>query len=144
MKLCSAAPQAGRRSMSSGRASATIRMGWSRDQVGEVLDEVEQARIGPLQVLEQEDRGRPVGDPLEERAPGGEELLAIVRRRSSSRPSRTAMRGSSQLPLVLVADELAERRRRAGACASSAAVHIVDPERRRTISATAANVSSSP
>ena len=48
--------------------------------VEEVLDEVEQAVVGPLEVLEDEgDRARR-GDPLEERPPGREELLAAARR----------------------------------------------------------------
>ena len=39
----------------------------------EVLDEVEEAFVGPLEVLEDEDDGALLGDPLEERPPAGEE-----------------------------------------------------------------------
>ena len=47
--------------------------------VEEVLDEVEEARIGPLQIFEDE-RDRPaVGEPLEEEPPGGEEILPVER-----------------------------------------------------------------
>ena len=43
----------------------------------QVLDEVEQARVGPLHVLERE-HGRPlVGQALEEQAPGGEQVLPV-------------------------------------------------------------------
>ena len=42
----------------------------------EVLDEVEQALVGPLEVPEDEDRRRLLGQPLEERPPCREELLA--------------------------------------------------------------------
>ena len=43
-----------------------------------VVDEVEEARIGPLEVLEDEDRHAQVRDALEERAPGREQLLALA------------------------------------------------------------------
>jgi hypothetical protein len=41
-----------------------------------VLDEVDQAAVGPLEVLEDEHGGRGRGDPLEEGPPGGEEGVA--------------------------------------------------------------------
>ena len=43
-----------------------------------VVDEVEKARIGPLEVLEEEDRQALVGDALEERPPRREQLLALA------------------------------------------------------------------
>ena len=43
-----------------------------------VVDEVEQARIGPLEVLEEEDRQAEVRDALEERPPRREQLLALA------------------------------------------------------------------
>ena len=45
----------------------------------QVLDEVEQARVGPLHVLEHEDGRVRVREPLEEEPPGGEEVVALVR-----------------------------------------------------------------
>ena len=45
-------------------------------RLGEVLDEVEETGVGPVEVIEHEDRGGRVGDALEERPPGGERLLA--------------------------------------------------------------------
>ena len=48
----------------------------ARAPVEHVVDEVEQAGIGPVEVLEQEDDRSGRGDPLEERAPGAEQLLA--------------------------------------------------------------------
>ncbi len=46
----------------------------------QVLDEFEKARVGPLHVLEHEDGGVRVREPLEEEPPGGEEIVALVRR----------------------------------------------------------------
>ena len=43
-----------------------------------VVDEVEEARIGPLEVLEEQDRQAQVRDALEERPPRGEQLLALA------------------------------------------------------------------
>ena len=43
----------------------------------QVVDEIEEAGVGPLQILEDEDGGAAVGDALEERPPGGEQLLAL-------------------------------------------------------------------
>ena len=43
----------------------------------QVLEEVEQAAVGPLHVLEYEDGGRGLGEPLEEDAPRGEEVLLV-------------------------------------------------------------------
>src|SRR5207245_3024679 len=45
--------------------------------VEQVLDEVEQARVCPLKVFEDEDGRVPLGEPLEEEPPGREEILAI-------------------------------------------------------------------
>ena len=89
------APQSGRRSSSSGRARVTTRIGRPRDQSSSRLDEVEQPGVGPLKVLEDEHHRARVGDPLEERAPGREQLLAPPAARSSS-PSRARSRGSIQ------------------------------------------------
>src|SRR4029079_14698731 len=44
----------------------------------EVLDEVEQARVGPLQVLEHEDGGVGGREALEEESPGREQFLPIA------------------------------------------------------------------
>jgi hypothetical protein len=45
----------------------------------EVLDEVQQARVRPLQVLEHQHGRIHVGEALEEQAPGGEHLLPVTR-----------------------------------------------------------------
>ena len=44
----------------------------------QVVDEVEQVVVGPVEVLEHEHERPLVGEPLEEAAPGGERLLAPV------------------------------------------------------------------
>lgn len=75
----------------------------------EIFDEVEQARICPLQVLEDEDGRRPFGDAFEEPAPGREQLVAIEHRHVV----RTEQDGEARLDpasLPLVADKLVERR----------------------------------
>ena len=46
-----------------------------------MVDEVEQAAVGPLEVLEQQDRRAPGGDPLEEGSPRPEQRVAPARRR---------------------------------------------------------------
>ncbi len=46
----------------------------------QVLDEVEEGRVGPLQVLEDEHDGALLGEPLEEEPPGGEEILPVAGR----------------------------------------------------------------
>ena len=82
-------PQPGRRASSSGRAVPTTRSGTPRRPVDEVVDEVEQAVVGPVQVLEDEHERALLGDALEEPPPRGERLAAAVVRaaRSPSSPS---------------------------------------------------------
>ena len=46
--------------------------------VQEILDEVHQGRLGPLHVLEHEDCGVDVGQPLEEQPRGCEQFLAVA------------------------------------------------------------------
>jgi len=43
-----------------------------------VVDEVEQPIVGELQILEQKDDRSDLRDALEERSPGGEQLLAAA------------------------------------------------------------------
>ncbi len=78
--------------------------------LGEVLDEVEQAAVGPMEVVEQEHGRAAVRDPLEERPPGRERLLALPVRRAPD----TEQRGQVRLdpaPLGVVGDELGQARR---------------------------------
>ena len=76
----------------------------------QVVDEVEQARVGPVQVLEDEDDGARRGDPLEERPPRREELLAPARRRRLARRAAPAARGSIQRRSASSGTYSAERR----------------------------------
>jgi hypothetical protein len=71
------APNPGRRSVSSGRDSASTNSGWLRDHFEQVLDEVEQARVRPLQILEDEHDSALLGKALEEESPGREEILPV-------------------------------------------------------------------
>src|SRR4029079_1641508 len=59
----------------------------------EVLDEVEQARVSPLQILEQEDDRSRLCIGLEEPPPGGKQLLALT----LEVPSRFEQRKQSRL-----------------------------------------------
>ena len=45
----------------------------------QVVDELEQRRVGPVRVLEHEDRRLVLGEALEVEPPGGEEILAVGR-----------------------------------------------------------------
>ncbi len=75
--------------------------------LGEMLHEVEQAGVGPVEILEDED-GRPVvGHPLEERPPGGEGLLALAAG-SGAEAEQGREIGSDPLPGPLVRDRLPE------------------------------------
>ena len=59
----------------------------------QVVDEVERARVRPVEVLEHQHHGRRRGEPLEERAPRGEQLLG--RRCPARRPAAPAARARS-------------------------------------------------
>ena len=66
----------------------------------QVLDEVEQRRVGPLQVLEHEHDRALLGEPLEEEPPGGEEVLPVAaprapRARADGRGAARATRARS-------------------------------------------------
>ena len=54
--------------------------------VDELVDEVEQAVVGPVQVLEDEHERPLLGERLEEAPPGGERLAAAVSAEAASRP----------------------------------------------------------
>ena len=71
-------PQPGRRSSSSGRAVQTTSSGTSVDPVDEVVDEVEQAVVRPVEVLEDEHERALLGERLEEAPPGRERLSRAV------------------------------------------------------------------
>jgi hypothetical protein len=68
-------PQPGRRLSSSGRRSEDEQRDAARP-LDEVLDEIEEAVVGSVEVLEHEHGGAPVAERLEETAPGGEALVA--------------------------------------------------------------------
>ena len=95
-------PQPGRRSSSSGRAVATTSSGTSVDPVDELVDEVEQLVVGPVQVLEHEHGRALLRERLDEAAPRGEALvaragLAARGRRAGAaapRPTRRPRRGA--------------------------------------------------
>ena len=91
-------PQPARRSSSSGRAVQTTSSGTPRRPVGQMVDEVEQAVVGPVQILEHEDQGPLFGERLEEAAPGRESLVAAVAAVAvaGSRPTAGAGGASTQ------------------------------------------------
>ena len=73
----------------------------------QVVDEVEQARVGVVVVLEHHDHGRGRGEPLEERAPGAEQLLGAHARADAQEREQG---GLDPAPLGLIGDVLGEGR----------------------------------
>ena len=73
----------------------------------EVVDEVEQAGVGEVEVLEDHDHGRGRGEALEERPPGPEQLLASRRLRLDA--EQRQQRGLDPAPLLRVGDVGRER-----------------------------------
>ncbi len=71
-------PRPGRRSSSSGRAVATTQDRDAARPIDEVVDEVEQTVVGPVQVLEHQHQRPLLGKGLQEPPPGGERLAAPV------------------------------------------------------------------
>ncbi len=73
------------------------------DPVGELVDEVEQIVVGPVEVFEHEHRRAPLGERLDEAAPGGEALVARAARAPRGRraaaaatpPTRVVVRGTA-------------------------------------------------
>ena len=88
--------------LGSGRADAQQRDVFG--PVDQMVDEVEQIRVGPMEVLEHEHRRAPVRQLLEEAAPGVEALLARVvglRRGRLDADERTQLRlDRAGLPVV--------------------------------------------
>ena len=100
-------PQAGRRVEQLGACRAEDEQRDAARPVDEVVDEVEQRVVGPVQVLEDEDERALVGERLEEAAPRRERLVAPRRRTSSSvsRPASGRRCRSIQPASRVVADE---------------------------------------
>ena len=67
------------------------------DAVGELEHQVEQPRLRPVEVVEDDDHGSPRGDDLEQPADGPARLLRRAGRRPRARP---AARGGSRSPLL--------------------------------------------
>ena len=74
----------------------------------QVLDEVEQRRVRPLHVLEGEHRRVRVREPLEEEAPGGEQVLPFVRL-VLAEPEQVGEPRLDEPALIRVRDVLLER-----------------------------------
>ena len=75
----------------------------------QVLDEVEEARVGPLHVLEHENGRIRVREPLEEEPPGSEQVVALVRRLLLRDPEQAREKRLDEPSLVVVEQMLAER-----------------------------------
>ncbi len=75
--------------------------------LGNVLDELEQALVGPVDVLEHEDRRSLLADPLEEGAPGREQLLALERAKFLQ-PEQAEQLWLDPAPLALIGDIFVE------------------------------------
>ena len=76
VRLAASPAGASREQLRAGRGDDEQRH--ARRPVDEMVDEVEQAFVGPVEILEDEDERALVGDPLEEAPPGGERLLLVV------------------------------------------------------------------
>ena len=74
----------------------------------QVLDEVEQAGIGPLHVLEGKNGRIRVRETFEEQAPGGEQILSITRRRVLE-PQQVREAGLDEGPLLRIEQMLRQR-----------------------------------
>ena len=103
------APQSGRRSKSSGPGEGDDQDRRRPRPLEQVFDEVEEAGVGPLEVLEQQDGRAPLGDPLEEDPPGGEQDVATAGRGGLQAEQRQEGR-LDPAPILLVGDELGDRR----------------------------------
>ncbi len=73
----------------------------------QVVDEVEQARVGPVEILEQHDRRRLVGDAFEQDPPGGEQDIPPTGRRWLE-AEQGEEGGLDPAAVRLVGDELAD------------------------------------
>jgi hypothetical protein len=106
----------------------------------QVLDEVEQARVRPLHVLEGEHGRVGVGQPLEEQPPGREQILPLMRRTLSQaeqlRQPRLHEAALLRIEQMLFACSFPS----AGDTCSSSAIR----QRIRTMSASAQYVTPSP
>jgi hypothetical protein len=75
----------------------------------ERLDEVEEPRIGPVEVLEDDDRRRPVGEPLEDPPPSGVKLVRVPAGHRPE-PEQPGESGPNPLALVGVGDQVRQGR----------------------------------
>ena len=80
--------------------------------IEQILDERDEALVGPVDVLEHHHERPLLGEPLEEAPPGGEEILAVGRGPVAEAEQLEQPR-LDPVTLVLVADVGLERRRAA-------------------------------
>ena len=143
VKLRCPAPQFGRLSSSSGRVRTSTKSGLDFRPLEQVLDEVEQARVRPLHVLEHEDGRIRIGEPLEEEPPGCEQVVALVRGLLLGDTEQAREQRLDEFPLVLsrmCSVSVASSFERAVASSSSSEMRA----RMRTMSASAQYVTPSP
>ena len=137
MKLRRPAPQLGRRSTSSGRAKGEDEDGVVARPVEQVLDEVQQRRVGPLHVLEGHDDWLDLGHALEEEPPGGEQVLLVPGDVGLLEADQVGEARLDPAALVGVGDVLMDSRRGASRLTEAASSPSRIPARPRTISARA-------
>jgi hypothetical protein len=75
----------------------------------QVLEELDQRGVGPLNVLDDEDHRVLLGHPLEEQAPGGEEVLPVGRD-AVGEPEQVPEPGLDERTLLRVRDDLLDHR----------------------------------
>ena len=111
--------QAGRVSTNSGRVLQTSRIGCAARERDQVLEQVEQGRLGPVDVLDDQHERALGGDPLEQPAHGPEGLLGLGRPSARpTAPSTSRAIGSSPSSSSSIAPA-ADRSRRAAATTSA-------------------------
>ena len=73
----------------------------------QVVEEVDHAGVGPLQVLDDHDDGQELGEALEEEAPAGEELFSRQHLRGGQ-AEQLAEPGGDELPVGRIRDPALE------------------------------------
>ena len=108
----------------------------------EVGDELDQGRVRPLQVFEEQHHGSGLRHALEEKPPGAEELLLAV---SSAfvDPEQMRKSGLDESSLLRIRNVLLDRRPHLPARPSGSSPSVICA-RMRTISASAQNATPSP
>ena len=103
-------PQSGRRSKSSGRVAQSSMIGECASRLDELVDEVQERGVGPVQVLEDEHERGVVRERLEEAAPCGEQVVARDVPAGVAEPEQRSEPRAQPVALLLVGERRGQRR----------------------------------